>query len=83
MENEKLVPLCLAARLQDSRRIESALDKAGIDYTFEITPITGRSILGIIFGSIKKGVMFLVPEAVYEDCLKLLDEAGLSALIIR
>jgi hypothetical protein len=83
MENKKLVPLCLAANMRDARRIESVLDGAGVDYTFEITPLTGRSIFGIIFGTMKKGIMFLVPEETYEDCLKLLEDAGLSDLIIR
>ena len=83
MGNEKLAPLCLAANLKDSRLIESVLDGAGIDYTFEIAPISGKSILGIIFGSMKKGVMFLVPEGVHEKCLTLLEDAGLSNLIIK
>ncbi len=83
MENEKLVPLCVAASMRDSRRIESVLDGAGIDYTFEITPLAGKSILGIIFGTMKKGIMFLVPEGIYEKCLTLLEDAGLSGLVIR
>ena len=83
MKDEKLSPLCLAANLKDAGLIESVLDGAGIDYTFEITPLAGKSVLGIIFGASKKGIMFLVPEGVYEACLKLLAGAGLSNLIIK
>ncbi len=54
---KELLPLCVAANLYDAKRIEATLDRAGIDYTFEITSITGKSILGILFGSAKDGVM--------------------------
>ena len=83
MQKVKLVPLCAAAKLQDTRLIESVLDGAGIDYTFEITPMAGSSILGFLFGANKKGVMFLVPEEIYEKCLDLLDNAGLSHLLVK
>ena len=59
------------------------LDKFTIDYTFEITETIGKSLLSIIFGSVKKGVMFLVPKEQYEFCITLLEEAGLSNLIIE
>ena len=83
MEGQKLVPVCLASRQSEAVQIESVLDGAGIDYTFEIAPVAGRSILSIIFGSIKKGVMFLVPEPDFEKAAGLLEGAGLSHLIIR
>ena len=79
---KELVPLCLASKLADAKEIESVLDKAGIDYTFEITPISGKSILSILFGGIRKGVMFLVLSGQYEFCRSLLEKAGLSNLII-
>ena len=75
--------MCLAASLKDARRIESVLDEADIDYTFEITPIAGKSVFSIVFGTTKKGVMFLVPERAYETCLNILEDAGLSNLVIR
>ena len=83
MEGLKLVPLCLASRQSEASQIESTLDKAGMDYTFEITPVAGRSVLGIVFGSIRKGVMFLVSEADFARGLELIEEAGLSHLIVK
>lgn len=83
LQGKELEPLCLALKLSEARQIEAVLDRAGIDYTFEITPVTGGSILGILFGGIKKGVMFLVPGKQYEHCKGLLEEAGLSRLILE
>ena len=82
MEGKELAPLCLAVKLSDAKSIESVLDKTGIDYTFEITPVHGKSILSIIFGSIKKGVMFLVESKHYEYCRSALEKAGLYHLIL-
>jgi hypothetical protein len=82
LENEELIPLCLALRISDAKRIESVFDNAAIDYTFEITPVTAKSILGILFGSTKKGVMFLVPSEKYEFCRDLLTNEGLSHFIV-
>lgn len=36
--------LCLAAKLNEARKIEEILDKANMDYTFEISPFMGISI---------------------------------------
>ena len=83
LEGKKLVPLCLAVKLADAKKIESVLDRAGIEYTFEITPVQGKSILSLVFGSIRKGVMFLVKIEQYEDCRSLLENAGLYNLIIE
>ena len=83
LEGVELFPLCLATRLSDAKRIEQAFDDIYVDYTFEITPITGKSIFSILFGSMKKGVMFLVPSGQHELCAKSLEEAGLSHLIIE
>ena len=80
---EKLVPLCLAVKLAEAKKIELVLDRAGIEYTFEITPVQGKSILSLVFGSIRKGVMFLVKIEQYEDCRSLLENAGLYNLIIE
>ena len=83
MEGQKLVPICIASRQSEARQVESALDAAGIDYTFEITPVAGRSVLSIVFGSLRKGVMFLVSEEYYEKGLAVLEKAGLADLIVR
>jgi hypothetical protein len=80
---KKLVPLCLAVKIAEAKNIESVLDRAGIEYTFEITPVQGKSILSLVFGSIRKGVMFLVKIEQYEDCRRLLENAGLHHLIIE
>ena len=83
LEGKKLVPLCLAVKLADAKNIESVLDRAGIEYTFEITPVQGKSILSLVFGTIRKGVMFVVKIEQYEDCRSLLENAGLYNLIIE
>jgi len=83
LAGKKLVPLCLAVKLAEAKNIESVLDRAGIEYTFEITPVQGKSILSLIFGSIRRGVMFLVKIEQYEDCRSLLENAGLNYLIIE
>jgi len=83
LEGKKLVPLCLAIKIAEAKNVESVLDRAGIEYTFEITPIQGKSILSIVFGSIRKGVMFLVKSEQYEDSRSLLENAGLHNLIIE
>ena len=82
-EVNKLVPLCLALKIAEAKNIESVLDKAGIEYTFELTPVHGKSIFSILFGSIKNGVMFLVKSEQYEVSKSLLDNAGLHGLIIQ
>jgi hypothetical protein len=82
-EGKGLEPLCLALRLSEAREIETVLDRAGIDYTFEISPVTGGSVLGVLFGGIKKGVMFLVPAKQHERSMRLLEEAGLSGLLVE
>ena len=83
LEHKELIPLCLALRLSDAKKIESVFDNAGIDYTFEITPIAAKSILSILFGSTKKGVMFLVPTEKYEFCRDLLTNEGLTHFIVQ
>ncbi len=80
---KELLPLCVAANLYDAKRIEATLDRAGIDYTFEITSITGKSILGILFGSAKDGVMFLVPSEQLDFCRELLAGEGLEKNIVE
>lgn len=82
-EGKELAPLCLASSPDEAKKIESVLDGAGIDYTFEITPILNTSVFSILFSTTKEGVMFIVPSEQYELCLKLFEEAGLSSLIIE
>jgi len=82
MEGQQLAPLCVAARTNEAREIEAELDKAGLDYTFEIAPIPSSSLLGVFFGGKKKGVIFLVPAAQYEYSAGLLERAGLSHLLV-
>lgn len=80
-EGKELVPLCLATKLEEAREIEEILDGAGIDYTFEISPVTEQSVFGILFGANKKGVLFLVLAEQLEYCADLLQKAGLQRLI--
>jgi hypothetical protein len=83
MQGKNLVPLCLALKIAAAKDIESVLDKAGIEYIFELTPVHGKSVLSVLFGSIKNGVMFLVKSEQYEFCKSLLENAGLHSLIIE
>lgn len=82
-EGKELAPLCLASTPHEAQEIERALDDAGMDYTFDITPLSQEGVFSILFGSPKEGVMFLVPTETFESCIKLLAEAGLSYLIIE
>lgn len=82
LEGEELTPLAIAARRGDARRIEEALDRSGVDYTFEITEVVGKSVMSILFGSLKKGVMFLVRRADYGTSRDSLQSAGLGGLLV-
>ncbi len=82
-EGQELAALCLASTPLEAEEIETALNGAGIDYTFDITPLPQESVLGILFGSVKEGVMFLVPVESRKTCIRLLDREGLSNLIVR
>ena len=81
-QGKELAPLCVASTPQEAQEIEKALDEAGMDYTFDITPITQEGVFSILFGSPKEGVMFLVPAENFESCITLVNEAGLSHLVI-
>ncbi|OGW41536.1 MAG: hypothetical protein A2Y97_04850 [Nitrospirae bacterium RBG_13_39_12] len=82
LEGKDLVPICMASKLGDAKKVESVFDEANIDYTFEITPIIGKSIMSILFGGAKNGVMFLVSSEQYDFCRSLLENAGFPELII-
>lgn len=82
-EGQELAPLCLASTPREAEEIEKALDEAGMDYTFDITPMTQEGVFSILFGSPKEGVMFLVPTENFDSCIALLEEAGLSYLVIE
>jgi hypothetical protein len=78
----ELEPLCVATRFSEAGRVEATLDAAGIDYTFEITPVQSRGVLSMLFGAVKKGVMFLVPRSQRAHCVELLMKEGLSNLLV-
>lgn len=78
-----LVPLCLATKFKEAKGIEAVLDEASIDYTVETTPVAPQSVFSIIFGSSRKGVLFLVPREHIEACLDAIHDAGLSHLVIE
>lgn len=82
-EGKEIIPLYLAAKLSEAKKIEEILDKAKIDYTFEITPFTETSVFSILFGGIKEGVLFLVLSGQHEFCQNLLREVGLERLIVE
>jgi hypothetical protein len=81
MEGQELARLCMATRTSEAREIEAELDRAGIDYTFEIAEIPNTSMLGMLLGGKKKGVIFLIPESQHEYSVRLLEKAGLSHLL--
>jgi hypothetical protein len=80
---KELAPLCLASTPHEAQEIEKTLDDAGMDYTFDITPLSQEGVFDILFGSPKEGVIFLVPTENFESCIRLLKEAGLSHLVIE
>ena len=82
LEGIELEPLCVATKFSEAGRIEATLDAAGIDYTFEITPVQSRGLLSMLFGAVKKGVMFLVPRGQHSYCADLLVKEGLSNLLV-
>jgi hypothetical protein len=82
-EGKELVPIFLATKLNEAQEIEEALDKAEIEYTFEITRITGQSLFGVLFGAHKKGILFLIPPEKHECCLNMIQGTGLERLIVK
>lgn len=82
LEGKELEQLCIASTLSEAKKIESALDKEGIDYTFEIVEYSGRSVLSILFGGVKEGVMFKVLKGQHDFCSELLAREGLEQNIV-
>lgn len=82
LEGKDLKPLCIAVKPSEAEEIEAVLDRAGTDYTFEITTVAGTSILRILFGNIRNGVMFLVPVERHGFLRGLFEENGLSHLLV-
>lgn len=81
-EGKELVPLCIASKLSEAKKIESVLDREGIEYTFEIVEYSGRSVLSILFGGVKEGVIFKVLKGQYDFCREFLAKEGLEKNII-
>ncbi len=82
-DGQELAALCFASTPREAEEIEKVLDVADIDYTFDIAPVPQESVLSILFGSVKEGVMFLVPVEERDTCVRLLDQEGLSNLVVR
>jgi hypothetical protein len=82
-EGKELTPLCLASKLSEAKKIESVLDREGIEYTFEIVEYSGRSILSILFGGVKGRVMFKVLKEQCDFCRELLAKEGLEKNIVE
>ena len=81
-EGKALTGLAVAARTGDADKIEQALNTAGIEYTFELTELVQQSVLGILFGAVKEGIIFLVPTEHHDFSKTLLIDAGLSHLLV-
>ena len=81
LKGKDLLPLCLASKLSQARTIEEVLDKANIDYTFELTYVT-HGITNIMLGGMHHNVMFFVQAKEHEYCKKLLENSGLSSFIV-
>ncbi len=82
-EGKELEQLCVASKLSEAKKIESVLDREAIEYTFEIIEYSGRSVLSILFGGVKKGVMFKVLKEQYDFCRELLTKEGLEKNIVE
>lgn len=78
-QGKEISPLCIVAKPTEAEKVESLLDKEGIDYTFSIAPFTGSTGLG----GIRVGVLFMVYSGQLNYCCDLLKKAGLSYLIPR
>lgn len=75
-KGKEIAPLCIAAKLSEAHAVESILDKAQIDYTFEISPFLSHFGIGI-----REGVLFMVLSGQLIYCRNLLEKEGLSYLI--
>ena len=82
-EEKELEQLCVALKLSEAKKIESVLDREGIEYTFEIVEYSGKSVLSILFGSVKEGIMFKVLKEQYDFCRELLTKEGLEKNIVE
>ena len=80
--SEGLVPICRASRFKDTKAVEQALDRAGVEYTIEITRLSRPTIMGVLFGARTKGVTFLVTQKDAGYCLEQMERAGLSHLFV-
>jgi hypothetical protein len=83
LRGKDLESLCIASKLSEAKKIESVLDREGIEYTFEIVEYSGRSVLSILFGGMKEGVMFKVLKEQYDFCRELLAKEGLEKNIVE
>jgi len=83
LNDRTLVPLCLVKKFKEARMVEALLDSKSIDYTVETTPAPAQSVFSILFGSSRRGVLFLVPDDRYESSVTLLVDSGLSYLVVE
>lgn len=79
-EGKELESLCVASKLREAEKIESVLDRKGIEYTFEIVEFSGRKLLSILFGVKREGVMFKVLKEQYDLCRELLIKERIDIL---
>lgn len=83
LRGKELESLGIASKLSEAKKIESVLDREGIEYTFEIVEYSGKSVFSILFGSVTDGVMFKVPKEQYDFCKELLTKEGLEKNIVE
>jgi len=77
-EGKEISTLCVAAKLSEASRIESALDNEQVDYAVDVAPIVGSMVVGE-----REGILFMVLSGQLHYCSNLLKKAGLSYLLTK
>ena len=75
-EDRPLVLIYIGKRLDESKAVEEALTRAGIDYAVEVDYYTG----GVIFRRERAGAFFYIEEPASEAAARELSAKGYQAL---
>ena len=81
MDAREEVPIYVAGRVREAKRVEELLSHHGIEYAVEIEPFTTR-VLGV-FRREYKGATFYVLSGQGGFCRNILRKAGLTKGIIE
>ncbi|HSN90352.1 MAG TPA: hypothetical protein VLS93_03915 [Anaeromyxobacteraceae bacterium] len=75
LEGQEIVRVYLAAALEEARRVEEVLDRAGISFGVEVETYTRTSFL--VGGSARSGAGFWVDLSAADEAIDALEAAGL------